>query len=423
MPTSTSNQPEQAATGAADHQPDEKHSKRPDEGRQQKPSALENPRVRVGLIAGGVLVLLGGVIWFIYYWTRGRYEQSTNDAYLQADMVNISPQVSGYVSEVLVQDNQRVTAGQLLVRIDDRQLRARLQQARAQVEQALASLGQTAAQIHQQEAQIVTARAQLEGAKVTARYAQEEVDRYEPLTARGAHSIEELAQKRQTRDQDSAQVRTQEGQLLSAERQLGVQRAQLESDRAQVEQARAQVAQAEVDLQNTAISSSTDGRIGDRTVRVGQYVQAGTRLMSVVPIQGLYLVANFKETQIGLMRIGQPARIQVDAVSSGELHGTVQSFSPGTGAQFAILPPQNATGNFTKIVQRVPVRIEIESGPQARKVLVPGLSVTVTVDTLGAKKEAQQVKEEARGEKERRKREQEAATRRDRQLPTSGAGQ
>jgi membrane fusion protein (multidrug efflux system) len=243
------------------------------------------------------------------------------------------------------------------------------------------------------------------------------------LTARGAHSIEELAQKRQTRDQDSAQVRTQEGQLLSAERQLGVQRAQLESDRAQVEQARAQVAQAEVDLQNTAISSSTDGRIGDRTVRVGQYVQAGTRLMSVVPIQGLYLVANFKETQIGLMRIGQPARIQVDAVSSGELHGTVQSFSPGTGAQFAILPPQNATGNFTKIVQRVPVRIEIESGPQARKVLVPGLSVTVTVDTLGAKKEAQQVKEEARGEKERRKREQEAATRRDRQLPTSGAGQ
>jgi membrane fusion protein (multidrug efflux system) len=423
MPTSTSNQPEQAATGAADHHSDEKDSRRPDEERQPKPSALKNPKVRVGLIAGGVLVLLGGVIWFAYYWTRGRYEQSTNDAYLQADMVNIAPQISGYVSEVLVQDNQRVAAGQLLVRIDDRQPQARLQQARAQVEQALASLGQTEARIHQQEAQIVTARAQLEGAKVTARYAQEEVDRYEPLTARGAHSAEELAQKRQTRDQDSAQVRTQEGQLLSAERQLGVQRAQLESDRAQLEQARAQVAQAAVDLQNTAISSSSDGRIGDRTVRVGQYVQAGTRLMSVVPIQGIYLVANFKETQIGLMRIGQPARIHVDVVSSAELHGTVQSFSPGTGAQFAILPPQNATGNFTKIVQRVPVRIEIESGPQARKVLVPGLSVTVTVDTIGAKREAQRVKEEATGEKERRKREREEATRRDRQLPTSGAGQ
>ena len=171
--------------------------------------------------------------------------------------------------------------------------------------------------------------------------------------------------------------------------------------------------QAQADLGTTTIRSSIAGRIGDRTVRVGQYVQPGTRLMSVVPVDQVYLVANFKETQIGLMRAGQPATIEVDALSGSTLHGTVESFAPGTGAQFALLPPQNATGNFTKVVQRVPVRIHIDAGPEARRVLVPGLSVTVTVDTLGAKQERKEVDRESDRAKDQREQAHDAEVRRD----------
>ena len=142
------------------------------------------------------------------------------------------------------------------------------------------------------------------------------------------------------------------------------------------------------------MSSTIAGRVGDRTVRVGQYVQPGTRLMTIVPVQDVYLAANFKETQIGLMRAGQPATIHVDALAGADLHGTVDSFSPGTGSQFALLPAQNATGNFTKIVQRVPVHIHIAAGPETRKVLLPGLSVTVNVDTRSARDAAQRIERE-----------------------------
>jgi membrane fusion protein (multidrug efflux system) len=142
------------------------------------------------------------------------------------------------------------------------------------------------------------------------------------------------------------------------------------------------------------VKASVDGRVGDKSVRVGQYVSQGTRMMSVVPVQAIYITANFKETQLGLMGPGQPAHIKVDALSGVELRGHVESVSPGTGAQFSLIPPQNATGNFTKIVQRVPVRIAIDAGPDARRVLVPGLSVEVTVDTIGAKGEIARIKDQ-----------------------------
>ncbi|MBL8269956.1 HlyD family secretion protein, partial [Steroidobacter sp.] len=151
---------------------------------------------------------------------------------------------------------------------------------------------------------------------------------------------------------------------------------------------------AEVDLQSTTLNAAVAGRIGNKTVTVGQFVQPGTRLMSVVPLDQLYVEANFKETQIGLMRVGQPVSIAVDTLAGVELHGEVASFAPGTGAEFSLLPSKNATGNFTKIVQRIPVRITLEAGPEARKLLVPGLSVTVTVDTRGAKDELHRVKRE-----------------------------
>jgi membrane fusion protein (multidrug efflux system) len=394
-----------------------------DEEREDKPSPLKNPKVRFALIVFAVVVLIGGLAWFFHYWTRGRYEQSTNDAYLQADIVTIAPKVAGYVDQVLVQDNQWVRAGQPLVKIDEREVRARLEQAQGQVEQGLASIVQAEAQIRQQQAQILAAQGQLAGSRASAFYAQRQVERYAPLTAQGAQTAEQLDMMRQNRDQAAAQVQANAGQTLSARRQIDVLRAQIGSACAQVDQARAQVRQANVDLQSTLVRSSIAGRVGDRTVRVGQYVQSGARMLSVVPTDRIYLVANFKETQIGLMRIGQPATITVDAISGGEFHGTVESFSPGTGAQFAILPPQNATGNFTKVVQRVPVRIRVEAGPEARKVLVPGLSVTVVVDTIGAKAEKERIEDEAKRTEERRKQEHEAAIHRDRERQGGGAGQ
>ncbi|MDE1150618.1 MAG: HlyD family secretion protein [Azospirillaceae bacterium] len=417
-----------------DDRPDEKEPDKKESGdgkkdeKKDKPSPLANPRVRIGLIIAAIVVAALLIAWGVYYWTTGQYEQETNDAYLQADVVTISPKVAGYVEQVLVQDNQLVEPGQALAKIDEREPRAKHDQALAQREQGRAAIAEYQAQIRRQEAEITRAKAQLLGAQATALYAQRQVDRYTPLAASGAQTAEQLDQMRQSRDQARAEAVADEAAVESAQRQIDVLNAQIQSAQAQVNQAQAQVNQADVDLQSTLVVSSIRGRVGDRTVRVGQYVQTGTRLMSIVPVEGVYLVANYKETQIGLMRIGQPAIITVDAVSGGEFHGTVESFAPGTGAQFALLPPQNATGNFTKIVQRVPVRIHIEAGPEARKVLVPGLSVIVTVDTIGAKQEDKRIREEAKRTEERRNREHDDAVQRNRDAekqdkPLNGAGQ
>jgi membrane fusion protein (multidrug efflux system) len=389
---------------------------------ENKPSPFKNPKVRIGLIVAGIVLLAAAAIWFTRYWTHGRYEQKTNDAYLQADQVSIASKVPGYVDQVLVDDNQQVERGQPLVRIDQHDVDARHAQAQAQIEQGFAQVAQIEAQIRQQQAQVALARAQLEGAAQTARHAQDEVDRYAPLAAEGAQTAEQLAHMRESRDQANAQVAAGRAQRDNAVRQTDTLRAQIGVARAQIDQARAQARQAESDLDSTVVRSSIGGRIGDRTVRVGQYVQPGTRMLSVVPVDAVYLVANFKETQIGLMRIGQPATIEVDALPGVTLHGTVESFAPGTGAQFALLPPQNATGNFTKVVQRVPVRIHVDADADARQVLLPGLSVTVTVDTIGSKPAHKQAEQRSDDEKKQRETQHENEVQRDRDARQPGPG-
>ncbi len=349
----------------------------------EKPSPLKNP-VIVGalvVVAAGLLVL--AAIWFIHYWTRGRFVESTNDAYVQADQVTVATRVSGFVDQVLVQDNQSVQAGQPLVRVDDRDPRAKMEQALAQVDQGRASVVQAQAQIRQQEAQIAQSEAHLSGAKTKAKFAERQAARYAPLAASGAETAEKYDQMRQNGDEADVTIAEDRAAVLAAKRQIDTLKAQILTANAQIEQAQAQVRQAKVDLDATLVRASIDGRVGDKTVRVGQYVQPGTAMMTVVPVQNLYLVANFKETQRGRMRAGQPATIKVDALGGKALHGVVESFSPGTGAQFALFPPNNATGNFTKVVQRIPTRIRIDASPQARKVLAPGLSATVSVDTYG----------------------------------------
>ncbi|MFC3215810.1 MULTISPECIES: HlyD family secretion protein [Novosphingobium] len=346
------------------------------------------------LLIAAAVVLLAVAIWVVRYKTYGQYFEETDDAQIRADAVTIAPKVSGYVTAVLVGDDQDVVAGQQLVWIDPGNYDAQVAQARAQIAQASAGAENARAAISEQEAAIEQAEAQLEAARDKAAHDAAEVARYAPLAASGAETRQQLAQLRLAADQSAQQVRQQAAALEMQRRRVSGMRAQVRQAEAQGEGARAQLQAAGIDLSSTRMASPTDGRIGDRTVRVGQFVQAGTRLMTVVPLDKLYVVANFKETQLARMRPGQPAKIAVDALEGTEIRGRVISVSPGTGAQFSILPPQNATGNFTKIVQRVPVRLAIEAPASARKVLVPGLSVRVTVDTRGGKGEIDRIQKD-----------------------------
>ena len=336
------------------------------------------------------------VLWFVHYQAHGRFIEGTDDAYIRADAVTVSPKISGYVEQVYVADNQDLRAGQPLVRIDARDYTAQAAQYRAQIDVAQATADNIRAGVQEQAAAIDQARAQLQGSQASARFAAGQVERYTPLAASGAETHERLASLRNEAAQAADKAAGDAAALASAERRVFSLLAQVRQAQAQGKAAQAQRSAAEVNLGSTTIRASIDGRIGDKSVRVGQFVSQGTRMMSVVPVQAIYIIANFKETQLGLMRRGQPARISVDALPGIDLKGHVESVSPGTGAQFSLIPPQNATGNFTKIVQRVPVRIAIDAGAAARRVIVPGMSAAVRVDTIGAKGDLDRIGNEER---------------------------
>lgn len=329
-------------------------------------------------------MVVAALAYTFHWWTVSRFLQSTNDAYLAADDVAAAPRVSGYVTEVLVRDNQWVRAGQPLVRIDPVNYRAVLAQDRATADARQADIVAAQAQIQQQLSQVEEAKAKLAGSEQNARYAAQLAGRYRGLSSSGAESAQELSQAVNNSDQAEATARIDAAALAAAERQTETLKAQLGQAYAQAEAAQATETGAALDVDNTLIRASITGRVGDRTVQVGQFVTPGSRLLSIVPVQDIYVVANFKETQIDAMQAGQSARISVDALDGRVLHGMVDSFAPGTGSQFALLPPENATGNFIKIVQRVPVRFRIETDDATKARLLPGLSVTVEVDTRGA---------------------------------------
>jgi membrane fusion protein (multidrug efflux system) len=366
-----------------------------DKGQAKKPSPLKNPRVKWTLIAVGVLVVVLLIAWLIYHLLVGRYLQETNDAYLQADSVAVAPRVNGYVTAVHVQDHAWVKAGQPLLQIDDRTYRAQLEQAQAAVALRQADILAAQAALAGYHAQLAQSRTQVSAAAAQLKFANAEVARFAPLAASGADTHEHQEQLHQQRDQAQAQYDAALAQVTTAQSQIAAGEAQLEQAQAGLKQAQANVDQAQVAVEDTRLSAAIDGRVGDKTVQVGQFLSAGMRTMTIVPIHALYLTANYKETQVGLMREGQPVEIEVDALPDASLRGRVDSLSPGTGAQFALLPPENATGNFTKVVQRVPVRIRVEAGPEARKVLVPGMSVTATVDTRSAKQAKERTEDEA----------------------------
>jgi membrane fusion protein, multidrug efflux system len=342
-------------------------------------------RILLTLVAVALII---GLAWAAWWWFAGRFIESTDDAYLQADSISVAPKISGYVGEVLVADNQPVKRGDVLVRLDARKYQAVSDEASATIAARTADLAKAQADLTQQDSTIAEARAQLQGAEADARHAQTEVARYAPLARSGAEPEERLAQLNNQLAQARSTVAAKQAALRSSETRYGTLQAQLKQAQAQLGVAKASEAQSQLDVDDAVIRSPIDGRVADRGVRVGQYVQPGTRLLTVVPVQAIYLTANYKETQIGDMRPGQSVEVHVDALPGRTLHGHVDSLAPGTGAQFALLPPSNATGNFTKIVQRVPVRIALEVTDDVRPALVPGLSATVEVDIRSHKAEA-----------------------------------
>ena len=361
-----------------------------------KPGLLRRfPIIRYVLVAALIVGIVAAALWYWNYHQSSQYLQSTNNAYVRADFVTISPKLGGYVERVLVSDNQPVRRGQLLAVLDARDYRADVAQAQAQFAAADAGIRTARRTLDEQRASIEQTDAQVTSAQAAADAAANEVRRYEPLAQSGAESQERLASLVLERNRAVANLRAQRAASLGARRSLATQDARIGQALAQRETARAQLTRASTNLGSVEIRSSIDGVVADKVARAGQFVQPATRLMSIVPTDQLYIGANFKETQVALMRVGQPVTIKVDALDAAELRGRVASFSPGTGAQFSLLPPENATGNFTKIVQRVPVRISIEAGPEARKVLRPGLSVEVTVDTIGAKGSKRRIEEES----------------------------
>jgi membrane fusion protein (multidrug efflux system) len=343
------------------------------------PKPSKKDRIRRLMMAGAGIAVLAGASWYGWdYWTVGRFEVSTDDAYVKADNTTIAPKVSGYLHEVLVGDNERVKAGQVLARIDDRDYAVALEQARADVAAAEAAGASKQAQLDVQQSVIDAAKATLDVDTASATFAKQENKRYTDLAATGYGSVQN-AQNAQSRDASAlAAIARDKANIASAINQVELLRAELSQAVATVARAKALQRQAELNLSYTTIVAPIDGVVGNRTLRAGQYVQAGTQLMSLVPAAGAYVIANYKETQLTAVQPGQAVDIEVDMFPGQVVHGHVDSLAPASGQEFALLPPDNATGNFTKVVQRIPVKIALDSGIVE---LRPGMSVIPTIQT------------------------------------------
>jgi len=360
------------------------------------PAAPEPPpkKIRATPAAIGIMVTVAavGVALIMWAWHIGPFNStrmSTDNAYVRGAVTVLSPQVNGYVSEVLVKDFQFVKAGQELLRIDDRIYAERVRQAEGQLANAVAQLSNAEQTQAQNTASVGSARANLAAVQAERARAQAEQGRVDELAERGSVSLNERDRVRTTARLAAANVLKAQADIDIAQQRVKsttVARGGLE---AQVGIAEAALALAKIDLANTVIRAPRDGQVSEATVRRGQYVTAGSQLLFLVPDQ-LWVVANFKEGQTWRMRIGQPVRFTVDAFEGAALTGHVEQIAPATGSEFSVLRPDNASGNFTKVVQRLPIRIAIDPGQELAKRLRPGMSVTAEVDTGAQPREASQ---------------------------------
>ena len=330
-----------------------------------------------------VVVLALGASGGWYWWNVLRFLQSTDDAYVQSDVSLISPKVEGYIKKVRVADNQEVAEGAVLFVIDDRDFKAKVAQAEAAVATEEAILATYESRLKLQQSMIEQAAATVNSAEADLARDQQDYKRYSALLSTDFASRQRFEQAEADARKGEAAVAKSRAGFAAEQNQLAVLRSQQREEQAKLQQARANLQLAQNDLDNTVIRAPISGVAGNRAGQVGQYVKAGTQLLSLVPLPRVYVTANFKETQLTHMRPGQLAEVAVDAYPDLTLEGRVESFAPASGAQFSLLPPDNATGNFTKIVQRVPVRIALPADSRLAGLLRPGLSVTVTIDTRG----------------------------------------
>jgi len=347
----------------------------------QAPKVDRHPLRKLLLVGASVLALAGAGHFGWDYWTVGRFQVSTDDAYVKADSTTVAPKVSGYIASVLVSDNEPVKAGQILAKIDDRDFRVALDQASADLAAAKAAVRTKFAAITAQQSVIDAAQATIAVDQATLTFAEQDDKRYAQLASNGYGSVQNAQQAASRLAAGRAAVARDTASLANATKQLDVLKAELAQAQATVSRDEALRSQAELNLSYTTITSAVDGTIGNRTLRVGQYVQAGTQLMAVVPLSAAYIVANYKETQLADVHPGQPVAISVDTYPGVTFNGHVDSIAPASGQEFALLPPDNATGNFTKVVQRIPVKIVLDQATGFAGELRPGMSVYPTIET------------------------------------------
>ena len=364
-------------------------SSAPDAAPRSRKTALRRRFDKQAVIAAALaLAMIGGGVAGVRWWVNGRYIVSTDDAYVLAHNTTLASKISGYVAGIPVTDNARVKAGDVIATIDDGDYRLAVDAARDKVATQQATVDRIGRQIVAQGAAIDQAKAQMVSALANAKKTQLEFERQQALAKQEFASKQTLEQAEDNRDQAAAAVQSAQSAIDAAADNLDVLKAQQREAARTLDELKTAQAQAERDLSFTVIRAPVDGVFSNRAVQTGDYVQTGQRIASLVPLSDVYIDANFKETQLAWIRPGQPVSISVDALPNDAIEGRVDSLSPASGAVFSLLPPDNATGNFTKIVQRLPVRIQVPAAVAAQRMLRPGMSVVVSIDTKPTHAEA-----------------------------------
>ena len=346
-----------------------------DEDAKRRPNILR--RHPLAFLLGGLAAILLCVGIFFYWLLYMHPYESTDDAFVDARSISIQPKVGGYLVDVPVTDNQHVEGGEILFQIYQRDYEIALDQAKAQIQADEAAIKNIDAQIQAQNANIDVSKAQVATAEAALKFAQEDAARYKDLAERGSGSIQQSQSATSTLQQRQAAVQSANASVVAAQKQVGALQAQRASTEAQLARDKAQVEQAELNLGYTTVRAVQPGRVVRLTGGIGQFAQAGQSLSMFVP-DDIWVTANFKETQISDMRPGQPVEVGIDAYPGRKIHGTVASVQPGSGTAFSLLPAQNATGNYVKVTQRIPVKIVVKDWP-TDVAIGPGMSIVPTV--------------------------------------------
>ena len=342
-------------------------------------------RRRLFALAALALALIGGCYYGWSYWTEGRFLVSTDDAYVAGDITILAAKVPGYIKTVDVQNDQFVKAGDVIFRIDDGDYRLAVQSAKDKVATLEATKARIGRQVEAAKAQVIQAEPQILASKADRVRADLEFERQTKLSQADFASKAKFEQARADRDRSAAAVQSAEAALVVAKSNVEVLQSQGVEAARNVDEAKTQLARAERDLAFTEVRAPVSGTVGNRAIQVGSYVQPGTRLAALVPLDTVHIDANYKETQLAPIKPGQIVRLEVDAYPGRDVPAVVESIAPASGSQYSLLPPENATGNFTKIVQRVPVRVKVDPKVAAEGLLRPGMSVVAKVDIRDAK--------------------------------------